>query len=116
MALSCTKFVAINRLSRWIQQESSRSPLCISDSCSSVTSDGREHRRDLDEVGDHSDAVVLECVHGVLGAWRKGAPQPGAGRAASSAFPSVDPTVSLMMLSLPIVAVTRKMLSVATSA
>ena len=87
MALSSTKFVAINQLSRWIQQESSRSPLCISDSCSSVTSDGREHRQDLDEVGDPGDVVVLECAHGVLGAWRKAAPRPGAGLAASSASP-----------------------------
>ncbi|KAF7053976.1 hypothetical protein CFC21_061760 [Triticum aestivum] len=116
MALSSTKFVAINQLSHRIHQESSRSPLCISDSCSFVTSNGREHWRVLDEVGDPSDAIALECTHDVLDTWRKGAPQPGAGRAASPAFSSVDPTVSLMMLSSPIVAVTRKMLSVATSA
>ncbi|XBH65008.1 hypothetical protein VPH35_118675 [Triticum aestivum] len=111
MALSSTKFFAINQPSPGSSKNRAPPPLCTSDSSSSAASDGRERRRDLDEARDPGDAVVLDCVHGVLDGWQKGAPRPGARRAASSASASVNPTGSHMMLSLPNVAVTCKRLS-----
>ncbi|KAI4999496.1 hypothetical protein ZWY2020_012224 [Hordeum vulgare] len=63
----------------------------------------------LDEVGDPGDLVVLECAHSVLGVWRN-----------QTLFlhffqRHVDPTCSHMMITLPIVVVTCKMLNDATS-
>ncbi|KAI4973297.1 hypothetical protein ZWY2020_029005 [Hordeum vulgare] len=72
-----------------------------------VENNGREHRRDLDEVRDPGDLVVVECLHDVLGAWWKAAPRSGAG---------VDHIGSHMMIMSPLVGIACKMLNGAMSA